>query len=104
MESSVDRQLGCMVVLKYVHKVFDTTSFKKWSLIPLSFAMWAKLFSNGYNRNDGMQLLGLGSIRFGTSSLLSSGSPTVGEVNYHDVRKLNGIEPYGEAHAMRNCQ
>lgn len=47
MESPIDRQLGCMVVLKYVHKVFATTSFKKWSLILLSFAMWPKL-SNSF--------------------------------------------------------
>ena len=28
--------VGCVVVLKYVYKVFDTLLFKKWSLILLS--------------------------------------------------------------------
>lgn len=71
IRSPIDRQLGCMVVLKYVHEGFDTTSFKKRSLIPLSFSMWAKLRNssfNGYNRNDDMQLLQVGPIGFWTSS------------------------------------
>ena len=32
---SRDFRLRCVVVLKHVHKFFDISSFKKWSLLPL---------------------------------------------------------------------